>query len=153
MPFNIAFAVVLLGVAYAILTLKLQRRLTNPHKMKEIQGRISRLTKEMNEMTKRNENISAKQAELMPLMRESMQGQMKAMFVVLPLFLVVYYGLLPLMFNQFAAEDFTFIVPLSYSSLFIVTAIIFGLVMSVGILISDKVKPKPGQAPDTNNVK
>lgn len=138
MPFNIALAVILVGVGYSTFSLKLQRRLTNPQKTRDMQAKINALTKQMNEMAKRNEDVTAKQAELMPLIRESMQAQMKSMFVILPVFFLIYYGALPFVFGGFAAEAFTVIVPLNYTSLFIVTAIAFGLILSLGILIKDK---------------
>ena len=38
----------------------------------------------------------AKQKEMMPLLGESMRSSMKPMFVILPMFLIVYYVLIPM---------------------------------------------------------
>ena len=142
LPINVAMAVILFGVAYAILTLKLQRTLSHPKKMRDIQMKISALTKELGEMSKRNEDITEKQKEIMPLMKQSMQMQMKSMVVIFPLFLFVYYLALPTIFGAFSAEAFNFIVPLPYNSLFIVTAIVTGLIMSFTLLAKDRVSTK-----------
>ncbi len=138
MPINVAIAVVLFGLGYGIFSLVLQRKLGNPKKTKEIQQRINNLTKEMNEMAKRNEDITQKQQELMPLLKESMMSQMKSMFVIFPVFLVIYYVLLPYAFSSYASDQVNFIVPLTYTSLFIVTAIVTGLVLSMFILFNDR---------------
>ena len=159
MPLNIALAIVLFAMAYATFTLKIQRRMTNPQKTKELRAKISNLTKEMNAMAKRNENIASKQAELMPLINESMMSQMKGMFVILPVFFLVYYGLMPIIFNPISAEQFSLIgIGLGFGSLFIATCIIFGLILSISIMIRDKMASKANaqvqqQVQNTNNAK
>jgi uncharacterized membrane protein (DUF106 family) len=170
MPSNVAVAAVMVGIAYAIFSLKVQRKLTNPQKTREIQGRIQQLTKEMNEMAKRREDITAKQAELMPLFKESMQLQMKGMFVILPIFFIIYYGLIPLAFGAFNNTYFNiYIIPFTYSTLFIGSAVVAALIMNVFVMMMDKAKAKklkqasqiggPGASPspntgsDTNNTK
>jgi uncharacterized membrane protein (DUF106 family) len=169
LPINVALAVIFFGIGYGTLTLTLQRRLSNPAKTKEMQVKINALTKEMNAMAKRNEDISAKQAELMPLISESMRSQMKSMFVILPIFFIIYYLILPAIFGGFAAEYFTLLVPLSTQSLFIITAIMFSLFLTLSIFLRDKMVTKrlknlqtsetannpqdTKSPPDTNNVK
>jgi uncharacterized membrane protein (DUF106 family) len=167
MPPNVAIAAVMIGIAYAAFSFKVQRRLTNPQKTKDIQSRIQRLTKEMNEMAKRKEDITAKQAELMPLFRESMQLQMKSMFVILPIFFIVYYGLIPLAFGTFNSATISiFAIPFTYGTLFIGSAVIAALMMNVAIMLVDRLKAKrakqaqaapqlegPNGGTDTNNAK
>jgi uncharacterized membrane protein (DUF106 family) len=147
MPFNIALAILLLGIGYATFALKVQRTLTSPKKTREIQQKIKVLTKELNEMAKRNEDITEKQKELMPLLNESMKTQMKGMFVILPVFFLVYYAMLPMVFNPIAQEAFTiFSIPLAYGTLFIVGAVIFGLVLGLFVSMLDRKKAKQDQA-------
>ncbi len=143
MPLAITTALVLLGIGYATFALVLQRKLSNPAKAREIQQKIQALTKELNAMAKRGEDISAKQSELMPMLNESMKSQMKSMFVILPVFFVIYYGIMPLVFGKFSADMVTLLVlPLNYGGLFIATAIITGLIYSAGIMIRDRTVAK-----------
>jgi uncharacterized membrane protein (DUF106 family) len=164
MPINVATAAIMIGFAYAILTLKVQRRLTNPQKTKEIQAKIQSLTKEMNEMSKRKEDITAKQAEIMPLFQQSMKLQMKSMFVILPVFFLIYYGLLPLAFSAFASAYFTiYAIPFTYGTLFIGSAVIASLIINIAIMLRDKAAAKklkqaaqtanPNSGTDTSNAK
>ena len=160
MPPNVAVAAVLIGLAYAIFSLKVQRKLTNPQKTREIQTKIQQLTKEMNEMAKRREDITAKQAELMPLFRESMQLQMKSMFVILPIFFIVYYGLIPFAFGAFNNTIIKiYIIPFTYSTLFIASAVIAALILSTIVMTLDRAKAKRIKqqsqvtSTDTNNTK
>ncbi len=165
MPPNVAIAAIMIGIAYALFILKVQRRLTNPQKTRDIQSKIQSLTKEMNEMAKRREDVTAKQAELMPLFKESMQLQMKSMFVILPIFFIIYYGLIPIAFGAFTNSYLTvYAIPFSYGTLFIGSAVIAALIMNVAIMMRDKAKAKKAKAiavqatgsnnsTDTNNTK
>ncbi len=148
LPVSIAVMLIAIGMVYSIVTITLQRKISNPKKMKEIQAKIKALTKEMNEMAKRKENIAEKQKELMPLMKESMKTQMKSMIIVLPVFLLIYYGALPLLFGSYAGQQINIVIPFTYSGLFFYTAFIMGILITIGILIRDKLqsrKSKPLQ--------
>ena len=142
LPFNVILAVVLLAIAYTSTTLKIQRKVSNPKKMREIQTRMQQLNREMTEMIKMKQDVRAKQAELMPLLKESMNGQLKSMFIVLPLFFAVYYGALPMLFHVYGGDQIMFIVPLSYSSLFIATAFVFGFSLGMALMLRDRIKAK-----------
>lgn len=146
MPVNVELAVVLLGAAYILMAAVIQRKLSNPVKMREIQTRIKELTKEMQDMAKRNLDVKEKQNEIMPLMGQSMKLQMKSMFVVLPIFYAVYYVVLPQMFGAFALTDANIFIPLTLSGLFFAVVLIGGLALSMGILSYDKRKAKAAAA-------
>jgi len=82
---------------------------------------------------------------------------MKSMFVILPIFFIIYYLIIPIIFAGYVGDTVNLIVPLGYQSLFIVTAIVFGLLLSAGILIRDRMVNKKlnnAQNPqNTNNAK
>src|SRR5271157_4807555 len=87
-----------MAVAYVLVSIGLQRRLANPRKTYEAQDRIKAMTKELTELTKNKADqavLAAKQKEITGVLSESMRSQMKPMFVVLPLFLVLYYLVFP----------------------------------------------------------
>ncbi len=140
--------IVAIAVAYTFSALFLQRKLSNPKKMREIQRKVKENTKALNEMAKggaSREAIMAKQKEVMPLLSESMKGQMKPMFVVLPLFLVFYYALLPYIISGLGAStstvDFIFS-GLTLQNFFFMIVFMLGIVSSIAIMIYDRKKGK-----------
>ena len=99
--FEIITAITLISVAYVMLSVFLQRRLVNMRRVMEVQEAIKTKTKELTDMGKGGADqasLAAKQKEITALLSESMRSQMKPMFVVLPMFLVLYYLLLPAFF-------------------------------------------------------
>lgn len=148
LPGNIALSLLFFGIAYAVFTLKLQRKIAHPQKTREMQAKIKALTKELNEMAKRKEDITAKQAELMPLVKKSMSFQMRSMFVVLPLFFLVYYVAIPTVYGAFTLQYVNFIIPMTYQSVFFFTILISGIVGSMVMLVHDKKRyGNPSQQP------
>lgn len=149
MPPLIILAIVAVGIAYTLFSIFLQRKLVDPKRMREIQFEVNRLSKEMNELVKRNapkEEVSSKQKELMPLMGENMKKQFIPMIVILPVFLLVYDVLLKMAFGGYANARVNFIFLMNYQNLFFATVLILGLVMSMVILIYDRKKAKAEQA-------
>ncbi len=136
------------AIAYTALALFLQRKLANPKHMREIQRKMKENSKVLNEMVKggaSKDAIMAKQKEVMPLLSESMKGQMKPMFVVLPLFLAFYYALLPYVITSIGASSSTvnFIFSgLSMENFFFVLVFILGLASSIAIMAYDRKKGK-----------
>jgi len=155
MPTAVAVAVVVIGMVYAVGSIFLQRKVTNPAKQREIQAKVKILTKEMQEKVKRNEDISAHQKQLMTHMGESMKLQMRSMFLILPLFLVIYYLALPYVFKPYQNTDVVlWSIPLTYTSLFFATALIVGLISSGVILLRDRklikaMQQTPAENPQT----
>ena len=146
LPVEIVVLMLIIGVAYAAFSIFLQRKLINQKRIRELQLKVKELTKEMQEMAKRKEDITAKQGELMPLMNESMKHQFKAMFVILPIFFIVYYVLLPNAFGAFNGQVYNFFVPLSYTNIFFIAAFVAGMALSFGMQIRDRRKAKAEQA-------
>ena len=147
-PTNIEIIIVVIAIMYALGTLSLQRKLSNPKKAREIQRKMKAHSKILNEMTKNGatrEQIMQKQSEIMPLMTESMKNQMKSAIVVLPIFLIIYSVALPYFANSmgFVKDTINFVFPnMTYQSFFFSITFIIGIIMTAFILIYDRKKSK-----------
>ncbi len=142
------FIVGAIAVGFAALSLFLQRKLSNPKKIREIQRKVNEHTKRLNEMVKSGatrEQIQAKQSEIMPHMSEMMKHQIKPVIVIFPLFLLLYWVALPYLLNAFGAATATinFIFPkVSYTSFFIIIEFIIGIAVSIAVMAYDRKKGK-----------
>ncbi len=142
LPFNAELLVFGIAVAYTFTSIALQRTLTNPKKVREIQERMKSISKELNELVKRNatqEELKAKQAELMPLMSTSMKSQFKPMFAILPIFLVLYYWIMPQMVVAMP-QVFASASKASVLQLFFIVVFVLGFASSFAVLAYDKKK-------------
>ena len=127
--------IIVIAVAYALASVAIQRKLSNAKRLREIQAQISKTTKEMNLMMKNKvpeAEINAKQKEMMPLLGESMRSSLKPMFVMLPMFLIVYYVLIPQI--PFGAPS----TPKSIQAFFFIVVFIAGILCAVAMMIYDK---------------
>ncbi len=136
LPFNVLLGLVLLGIAYALFSVKLQRKVAHPQKQREIQQKINLLTKEMRGPSAKDPKTA--QAEMMALVRQSMGMQLKTMVVMLPMLIAVYYVILPNLFGSYIGEGINFIIPLTYSNIFIASVFISGLVVGIFMMRRDK---------------
>lgn len=133
-----------IAAAYTLASIALQRRLADPKKQREIQYTLSALSRELNAMAKSNatqEAMKAKQQELMPLMSKSMMSQFKPMFVILPIFLVLYYWILPSVPAWFPAL-FGVDGAKSVQSFFFIVVLVMGFAASVAVMVYDRKKAK-----------
>ena len=145
MPFYSAeVPIIVIAILYITTTLFIQRKATDTKKMRAIQTQIQELTKQLNEMIKNkvpNEEISKKQKEVMPLVTSSMKMQLKPMFMIFPLFILLYYLLLPHLFGQYSKDTVAiFSFQLTYLMFFFAIVFILGIISSIGIIIYDKKK-------------
>ncbi len=145
MPFyNVEIPIVIIAVVYIVTTLVIQRKATDTKKMRSVQLQIQEITKQLNEMIKNkapNEEISKKQKEVMPLVTSSLKMQLKPMFIIFPLFILIYYILLPHLFGQYSKDTVTlFSFQLNYLMFFFAIVFLLGIISSIGILIYDKKK-------------
>ncbi|MGC8662243.1 MAG: EMC3/TMCO1 family protein [Candidatus Micrarchaeia archaeon] len=155
---TIELFVALVAILYTLLSFIIQRKVANMKKVYEMQEKIKAKSKELNEMVKsgiKNEELLAKQKEVMGLATESMVNQMKPMVIILPLFLIVYYLLLPALFPNnptFVFGSFK----LTYNTLFILIVFIFGFILSFSFLAIDKSKrakqARAAQAAEANKM-
>jgi len=134
--------VTIIAVVYVIASALMQRRLVNPRRTYEIQDAIKKKTNELSELSKNKADpaaLAAKQKEITGLLSESMRSSLKPMFVILPVFLVIYYLVFPAIF----APDLTvslFSMDLNYKTYFIVIAFVLGFVLSMTMMVYDKAK-------------
>lgn len=143
MPFyNVEVPIIMIAVAYIIGTLVIQRKAADTKKMRSVQLQIQEITKQLNEMIKNkvpNDEISKKQKEVMPLVTSSLKMQLKPMFIIFPLFMLVYYVMLPHLFGQYSKDTITlFSFQLNYLMFFFAIVFLLGIISSIGILIYDK---------------
>jgi uncharacterized membrane protein (DUF106 family) len=131
--------IIVLAVAYALFAIAIQRKLSNAKRLREIQAQISKTTKEMNLMMKNKvpeAEIVAKQKEMMPLLGESMRSSMKPMFVILPMFLIVYYLLIPKLPLGPSAT------PKSIQDFFFIVVFVVGIISAIVMMLYDKQQTK-----------
>jgi uncharacterized membrane protein (DUF106 family) len=137
---TIILEITLIAVVYALSVVLLQRKLTNIDRMYEIRARMNDKTKRLTNLVKNNaskEEISQEQKELMDISTESMKLQLKPLLVVFPMFLLLYYVLLPKFFNMsttLSIDSFT----LSYHTFFVILLFVIGLIFSTSFSIYDR---------------
>jgi uncharacterized membrane protein (DUF106 family) len=137
---EISVAITIAAIAYVLLSVFLQRRLVNMKRVYEVQEIIKRKTKELTDMGKAGADqaaLAAKQKEITGLLSESMKSQLKPMFVVLPLFLVLYYLVLPAVFPPPLSVSL-FSMTLDYRAYFILVSFVLGFVLSTALMVRDK---------------
>jgi len=131
------------SIIYVAVSVFLQRKLSDMKKVYAIQEETKIKSKELNDLAKANaskEEMMKKQQELMALVQQSMRAQIKPMLVILPLFFVVYYVLLP---YAFAGQQFVFYLmgmKLGYKLFFIFVAFVLGFASSIAFMIYDRMK-------------
>jgi len=143
----IALLIVLIAVLYTLFSFVIQRKMANMKKVYEMQEIIKQKSKELSDMVKngaKNEELMLKQREVMSLASKSMINQMKPMIIILPLFLVVYYWLLPLIFPTHPAVIIDG-VKIAYNNFFIIVVFVFGLILSFSVMLIDRSKRKREQ--------
>ncbi len=147
---TIALEVVILGVAYASVAFLLQRKVSNIDKVNEIRVKINTHQKELNEMMKSNaqkSDLDKKQQEMMVMLSESMKYQMKGMFVVVPMFILFYYFLLPTAFTGISGNIATlFTLGFTYQTLFVGSAFVTGIILLISVTIVTKLNKAKQQA-------
>ncbi len=139
LPQNVETIIIIMAVIYTAISIAVQRLLTNPKRMREIQVKVQIMQKEMNEMLKRNapqESLAAKQKEFMPLLGEQMKNSMKPMLVILPLLFLTYYVIIPHI-PIITASNLS-----GSKSLFFIVVLGLGLVAAVIVLLYDRQKAK-----------
>ncbi len=132
-----------LAVAYTFISIFLQRKLSNPKRIAEIQGIIKENSARLKELTKQGastEEIMAKQKEVLPLMTETMKYQFKPMLIIMPLFLLLYYLVVPSLASTFKMSSSVHLMSFNFSNMnfFFVITFVLGLIVSVTFMIYDR---------------
>ncbi|MDE1825163.1 MAG: DUF106 domain-containing protein [Candidatus Micrarchaeota archaeon] len=139
---TIIIEIIILGAIYALFSVFVQQKLLSG-KYWELQNSINVKSKELMELSKtpspNKEELAAKQKEVMSMASQSMKYSLKPMFVIFPLFIIVYYYALP---AAFAVSAAALVLPfgLSYKTLFIVVSFIIGFVLSMIFTTRNKKK-------------
>ncbi len=144
MLFGILEIITLVAVAYVLVSVFLQRRLVNMKRVYEVQDLIKKKTNELTELGKGGADqaaMAAKQKEITGLLSESMKSQLKPMFVVLPLFLVLYYLVMPVFFASTLSVSL-FSITLNYRSYFILVSFVLGFALSTSLMLRDRMMAK-----------
>lgn len=145
LPFGTEVIIIAIAVTYTLGSLFMQRRLSHPRKQRALQAKLNAMSKELNAMVKAKapqEQILAKQKELMPLMSASMKSQFKPMLVILPVFFLVYYAFIPWLAGAMGLAASISTVKL----LFFITVFVLGIVSSITVLLYDRKRSKQEQA-------
>lgn len=135
---------VAVAAVYATFSLLLQRKLVNVDKMYEIRAKMNEGTKKLSELIKSNaakEEIAKKQKEIMEISTQQMTAQFKPMIVIFPIFLLLYYVILPLHFNL-SANTSLLSFTLSYHLLFIIALFVIGILLSIIFSVYDRKRLK-----------
>lgn len=143
----IGIEITIIAVVYVFFSVTTQRKLTNPTRTYEIQQIIKEKSKELNELVKNKasqEQMAAKQKEVTALLSESMRSQLKPMFVILPVFLILYYIIFPAVFPS-NPNITLFSNPFNYRLYFIIVSFVLGLILSVGMMVYDKIRMSKAQ--------
>ena len=150
MPLDIALDVIAIAVVYSSVTFVIQRKVSNIKRVNEITKAMKAMQKEFTAMAKAkapDADMKKKQDEMMKLMNESMKYQMKALVVVIPLFLAVYYVLLPYLMGVVGVttqttDVITSPLALAYPTLFIGIAFLTGILLLIAVSVRDRMRSK-----------
>ncbi len=139
---TVVLEILVAAVAYICIAITVQRRLSNMPKMYAMQAAVQVKAKELNDMAKAGADqavLMAKQKEMSAMLMSSMKYQIRPLLVVLPMFLIVYYYLLPLGFANAPFPHISILsLTLTYKTLFFYTVFILGLVISLSLTFRDK---------------
>ncbi|MEM0106808.1 MAG: EMC3/TMCO1 family protein [Candidatus Micrarchaeaceae archaeon] len=153
----ITISLISIAVAYTLLSVFIQRKLVNPRRMAEIQIIMKEHSKKLSEMIKQGaskEDIIAKQREIMPLMSESVKAQFKPIFIIIPLFFVLYYLLIPQVSMMLGVKSSIQIFSFNLTSqeVFFIGAFFFGIIISIAMMIHDRKMKKDIKAERLNKL-
>ncbi|MGA3020797.1 MAG: EMC3/TMCO1 family protein [Candidatus Micrarchaeales archaeon] len=140
----IEIEITIIALVYVIFSISTQRKLINPKRNYEIQDAIKQKSKELSELSRNKasqEQLLAKQREVTALLSESMKSQLKPMFVILPIFFVMYYVLFPAIFPSDSTVTLLSM-KFDYKTYFIILAFVFGLALSIIMMARDRIKMK-----------
>ncbi len=123
------------AVAYALFAIFIQRKLGNPRKSVRTQMLMNEKMKEIKEIANTDKALFIeKQKEVSKMMTDNMKNQFKPILITFPLFLGLFYLVLPDAFTGFLGTK-TMItimsIGLTYSQFFIAITFVIGLVVTM----------------------
>ncbi len=140
----VGIEITVIAVVYVLFSVFTQRKLIDMKRMQEVQEVIKAKSKELNDMAKQRvsqEVLMAKQKEITTLLGQSMKSQLKPMFVVLPIFFVMYYLVFPAVFVTNPNVTVPIIsMTMNYKSYFILVAFVLGLLLTGVLMLRDRMR-------------
>ena len=133
----------IIAIADAILTILIQRKLTDPKRTYEIQTRLKSISNELVALSKANaskEDIAKKNGELTSLFSEQFKNQMKSMVAIFPLSIFIYYYVIPTLTPKGAVASIKifFFSLTQYQAFFIGIIFVLSFIISTTLLARDK---------------
>jgi uncharacterized membrane protein (DUF106 family) len=149
---EILYALVILAVCYAILSVVIQRKVGNMKRVRELQAGMKEKMNEYKAKIKNNaatDELAVIQKDLGAISSEMMKHQLKPMLALFPLLILVYYYLLPNYFPTTGNAVQILSFSLSYRITFIIVAAVLGIALSSSLMLYDK--RKYGKKTDLSN--
>jgi len=140
---DLSIQIILIAIGYSIFSILIQRIMLNQSRLQSAQIKTKQLSKEMDDLIvagASNEKIDDKRKEVMKIFREMTKMQMKPIIIVFIVFGLLYYLGLPFLFGT-PTQTFTSY-KINYQTLFIFTALIASISISVPLLILNRRKSK-----------
>ncbi|MCL5100970.1 MAG: hypothetical protein M1122_03395 [Candidatus Marsarchaeota archaeon] len=143
-PIGISAELIVVSLIYVSISVILQRKLTNVDRMYEIRAMVNTKTKALMELSKRNDTqaMASLQKELSKLSQESLIQQMKPMVVVLGVFALLYYIMLPMLFSSIISTVTFLTFNVNYRTFFVAIAFVVGIISSFAISMYDRKRLK-----------
>jgi uncharacterized membrane protein (DUF106 family) len=131
---TIAIELVLIALAYVMVSIVIQRKFSNIKRIREIKMEMNEhqahLRKEGKTMSK--EELDAKTKKMLELQTEMIRHTFKASLIIMPISLILIYYLIPLAFPGTATID-VFSFNLSYRTFVVLMAFIFSLISQMAL--------------------
>ncbi len=142
--------IALIAVAYIAFSLFVQRKIVNYKRVKELQKETNIKMKELRALgsSVEKEVLDLKQKEMQDLASESMKHQLKGTLIILPLYFLLYYFVLPLFFPaSLTVTVLSYTLP--YKTFFIATSFVLGILSSIFMAAYERMTARRNQ-PATN---
>ena len=91
-------SIIAISIAYILISIVIQRKLSNAKRMRQIQLQLRQIQKELGELIKAKApqpELQAKQSQMMALTTQSMTASFKPLVVLFPLTMIFYYWIVP----------------------------------------------------------
>ncbi len=138
---ELALEIAVIAVLYVLLSVSIQRKLGNIKRIKEIKKEMNMHMADLKKAgsTMSKDEFAAKQKRITTLASESMRHQIKPTFIVLPIFFLLFYVVLPYLFPASTTPQIKVLsYSLTYGQFFIAIAFVVGILSTILIGIYDR---------------
>ncbi len=143
MNLNPIIALIAIAILYVSFSVFAQRRIANYKRIKEIKKEMDAKMKELRAFEKdvSKEIVELKQKEITELASESMKHQIKPTLIILPIFFLLFYVLLPMLFPAtLTVTVLSYTLP--YKTFFIAASFVLGMLSSILLAAYERVTAK-----------